>query len=51
MSKLICLLRNLSHIHRQVESSKKEQLRYVNEKIIKRCLKEVMECIKVLIVS
>lgn len=66
LSKLIVLLRKLYRVQASIEDAKKQQLvasiRFpdaeapalgikINEKILKRCLREVMECVRVLLIS
>lgn len=54
MSKLISLLKTLSQYHSKndnTEIDEDENSDHVDDKVTKRCLKEVMEMIKVLLVA
>jgi hypothetical protein len=66
LSKLIELLRKLYRIQASIEESKRQQLLasirpqsagaappkiHINERILKRCLREVMECVRILLIS
>lgn len=66
LNKLIELLRKLYRIQASIEESKRQQLLasirphlagtappkiLINERILKRCLREVMECVRILLIS